>query len=443
MSKFNHMKLNKTKLLHRSLMALALAVLVVGFLAVKNGRSQTMPYYSGDAVNYEDKVVFGSANSGYLEVFVLEGREIRRGVKVKLYNSTFNEYHDFSDLKLSVEGGRLYVYAISEYTLVKYDFSDLQNLSLVAKQTNTYWDWYYRIDKFGDNIGTVSKNGVKIINSQIEVIDSFAFAPTNAYSVRANNSRSLFFGISDSVIQIYNRDSRSVVREIPLNFNSDGHYRKIYFDAPTDEIYAIDDYYIKKFSTDGRLLNSFKHLSAPGYDAESTLNNPYVYFSNGFGVVKMTKSDFKLSDYAYATNLGGPQGWAMGLKAVDTSRGDVLVLFNNTNILVLDKNLDKIASVRAEEQASNQAREVLYLDLDHAIGTAGGAVNLTGAGYWPNEGLAVDFAGRVTNAVVDKNGRLNLNLTVPTITGTLPKRVDIKVDGLDSEISYSISFTIQ
>ena len=46
----------------------------------------------------------------------------------------------------------------------------------------------------------------------------------------------------------------------------------------------------------------------------------------------------KLERYAWTSNLGGTQSWAMGLKVV-YDQGDKVIVFNNYNITVLDSNL--------------------------------------------------------------------------------------------------------
>jgi WD40 repeat protein len=415
------------------------ALLLFPLVFISRGETKTQPYYSGDAFNYQGEVVFGTTNTGYLEIYKLDGQIINRVIKIKNYNPTFNNYEDFSDLKFSLEGGQLYVYTISQYTVFKYNFSDLNTLKLVAKEKNTYWEWYKRIDRFGDNLGLVSDKGIKIIKPDLQVINAYDFSPSEDYSIRHSDNQKIF-GINDGKIQIYDRESRAIFREIALNFNSDNPYHKIYYNSATQEIYAVDDYYAKKFSLDGRLLASYRHLDAAGYDMESSAGNAYVYFSNGFGVVKMDQSDFQETDYVYTTSLGGPQGWAMGLKLVNTDDGDRLIVFNASNILVLDANLNKIASVKAEEDAPLEAKESLFLRLNHNLGTPGAIVNVTGGGFFPNEQLSLSFGGQKFTANAGNNGRFDTNVTVPNLKA---QRLDIKVDGLDSGFTYSISFEIK
>lgn len=433
--------MNKKSLLKKSIFALSLALIGLSLLFIRQGETRVQPYYSGDAASYDNNLIVATANTGYLEIFKLEDKSLDRLLKVKIYNPSYNTYEDYSDVKLSIENGTLYVYAVSQYTVFKYDFSDLHRLTLVNKQKNTYWNWYYRVDRYGDNIGLVGKKGIDIIDSNLQVINSFTFTPTEKYSLRSNGSQKFFFGINNGKIQIYDRDTRSITQEIPLNFIQTESNRKIFFDSADGNLYAIDDYYAKKFSPSGQLISSFHHLDAPGYDAESSNGNPYIYFSNGFGVIKMDKEQFKLKDFVYTTNIDASQGWAMGLKLVNTENGDKLVVFNASNITVLDSNLKKIGSAVAEEEADTQAAETLFLNYDHGLGAPGAPIKLNGGGFWPGEELKISFGGQTATTVkTDQKGRFNTDLTVPALKA---QRLDIKVDGTDSGLTYSINFEIK
>jgi hypothetical protein len=433
--------MNKKSLFKKSFLILLFALIGLSLPFVRSGQTKVQPYYSGDAISYDNNLIVATANTGYLEVFRLDGKNLNRLIKVKIYNASYNNYDDYGDVKLSVENGSLYVYAVSKYTVFKSDFSDLNRLVLVNKQSNTYWNWYYRVDRYGNEIGLVGKKGVDMIDSNLQVINSFAFSPSEKYGLRSNSSQKFLFGINDGKIQVYDRDSRSISREIALNFSQPETNHKIFFDASDGNLYAIDDYYAKKFSPSGELLASFHHLDAPGYDAESSNGNPYIYFSNGFGVIKMDKEEFKLKDFVYTTNIDASQGWAMGLKLVSDQDGDKIVVFNASNITVLDDGLKKIGSVSATEEADGQAAETLFLNYDHGLGSAGSTIKLNGGGYWPNEDLKISFGGTSPVTVkTDNKGRFTADLTIPSLK---PQRLDIKVDGSNSGLTYSINFEIK
>ncbi len=410
-------------------------VAVLGF--VNNGQTSFRSYYSGDAVSFNNQLYVGSTNSESLEVFKLGSNGLKRLVSVRPFNQQYGQYGSFYDFKFSVENGRLFIYAISNYTLYKYELLQDSELSLINVQANTYWEWYTRVDRFGDNIITASDKGVKIWNTNLVVLDSYSFTNTVSPYNLAGNSRFLF-STSGGYLTVFDRESRSITKTIAINTKFDPANRRTYQDE-NNNIYIVDDYYAKKFDLDGKLLASFKHLDYQGFDVAASGYTNYLYFSNGVGVVKLNKDNMKLVASRWTDKLGGAQGWAMGLRVVNAN-GEKVVVFNNSNILVLDERLNKLGSFQATTENEPTAVENLFLNLDHNLGAAGASITLSGGGFFPNETLNIDFAGTKSTAQADYHGRFTKALTIPS---QKPGSVDIKVDGQTSCLSYSIAFKIQ
>lgn len=422
----------------KSLFLFSLALFVVfAVLAFANpGVSKTRSYYSGDAISYNGKVYVGSTNSGYLEVLRVDNGYLTQIAKMKSYNARFNQYEDFFDLQFNVEGGRLYVYAINGYTLYKYELLS-NKLELVQENKNTYWEWYTRVEKFGSTIATVSAQGIKIWNNNLEVINSFDYTNKETPHNISGSNDYYFTNINGDYLEIYSREERKIISSTALNFlykNNHATYQDADFNT-----YVVDDYYTKKYSLTGQLLGSYRHLDFEGFDVSSSANG-YVYFSNGMGVVKLLAEDMSERDYAYTYNLGGIGGWAMGLKVVNNNGYDTIVIFNSTNILVLDHKLNKVASIMAQEEEDPYPMENLYLNLDYNKATKGAEVIVSGGGFLPYENLSINFADRAAmfEASADSHGRFDAKLIVPEKQGM----VDIKVDGKTSKLTYSISFEI-
>ncbi|MDD2584144.1 MAG: hypothetical protein PHE99_04280 [Bacteroidales bacterium] len=416
-------------------LTLSALVIVAIFSLIKTGESKYRPYYSGDAISYNEQVYLASTNSGYLEVFVLEDKNLKPIAKIKNYDARLNKYSEFFDLKFSAENNKLYVYTISAYSLFKYEVKS-DNLELVKENKNSYWEWYNRVDRFGSNIVTISAKGIKIWNNDLQVINSYDLSnELTPYNLRANNNRYIT-NINDDYLEVYDRYSRSVVKEIPLNFFQKPNNHKSYQDSDLN-IYAVDDYYAKKFSPEGKLLGSFRHLDHEGFDITSS-GNAYVYFSNGMGVVKLLASDMSLKDFAFTHNMADAGGWAMGLNVVNNKGYDNLVIFNSSNILVLDHNLDKLASISASEKEDPYPRETLFLNTSNNTGTKGSFVTISGGGFVMDENLTINFAGAETVSRSDRRGRFEQELVIPDKKGM----VDIKVTGQSSKLTYSISFNI-
>lgn len=421
----------------KSILMLSLVIMILFFLAPE-AKTQLKSYYSGDAVVFNNQLYVASTNSGYLELFRLEGANLRRLIKVKPYQATFNTYGEFYDVKLWPEQGKLYIYAVSEFSLYKYELGANNQLNLVTERKNTFWEWYNRVDRFGDDLVTISEKGLSVWNTDImDTVLSLPLVNKEApYNIHARNNRYIL-NSKDNYLHVFDRESGQNISSIALNYKTNPGNRQAYQDESYN-IYVVDDYYTKKFSLDGNLLGSFRHLDYSGYDVAASGHSDYIYFSNGLGVVKLKKSDMSLVSSRQTTSLGGPRGWAMGLKVVYLG-GDKLVLFNNNNILIMDDRFGKLAEFVATEEDGPVAQENLYLNLDYNFGAPQASIKLNGGGYFPQEMLIVDFAGFKTSIQADIRGRFNTTLTVPALD---PKRVDIKVSGETSGLHYSIAFNI-
>lgn len=411
---------------------------VISLMFASYSQGKTKSYYSGDALVFNNNLYAVTANTGSLELFRLNGQKLDRLQKIKPFDQRFGKFGSFYDAHLRQENSKLYVYAVSEYTLYKYEVGSDNNLTLVTSVKNTYWEWYNRVDEIGGSVATISAKSVKIWNNDLQVIDEYKFSNDEVpYNVRGNDR--FLLNVQDGKLSVYDRETRTLVREISLNFKNEVSAHKVYMDENND-IYVTDDYYAKKFNLEGQLLGSFKHLQYESFDTYASGYSQYVYFSNGIGVVKLNRETMKETDWAWTGGIAGPRGWAMGLDVVSLD-GDKLVIFNNANILVLDDKLNKVASVLAEEEEDDvYATENLYLNLDKNRSAANSQVSINGGGYFPNEELSLDFAGVKQTIKADSRGRFVQILTVPSVKAG---GYDIKVNGLGSKFTYSIAFTIE
>jgi len=411
---------------------------IISLIFVSYSQGKTKSYYSGDSLVYQDKLYVVTANTGNLELFRLEGDNLNRLEKIKPFDQRFNKFGSFYDAHLRIEDSKLYVYAVSDFSLYKYEVKNERSLSLVTSVKNSYWEWYNRVDDIGSRLATISAKSVKIWNNDMQVIDEYTFSNEEIpYNVSGNDH--FLFNIQNGKLYIYDRESRTVIREIALNFKNNKSAHKVYLDE-NENLYVVDDYYAKKFNLEGNLLDSFKHLDYEGFDMGARSFSQYVYFSNGVGVVKLNKETMSVNDWTWTGGIAGPRGWAMGLDVVNLN-GDKVVVFNNANILVLDVNLNKVASFQAQDEEDEvYATENLFLNMDKNRAAINSQVSLNGGGFLPNEDLKIDFAGIKQNAKSDQRGRFTQILNVPD----KPIGVyDIKVEGVTSKMSYSMTFKIE
>lgn len=413
-----------------------LAILTI----ISVGRTSYKSYYSGDAVNYEGNLVVASTDTGSLEIFKLNGSVLEKASKFKAPNSPLDKTEDFSAVKLNIESGHLFAYATSAYTLYKYDISDLSRPVLFDKQKNTYWEWYNRVDIFGGKIVTISDKSIKVWNgnfNMLDVVDSYKIDNDLASAVNFDASGKYIITINkDDKVRIFDVASRSYISEFPLNYRDDTGLRKTYFDSVTKELYVFDDYYLKRFNIYGTLLASYPNSSNQGYSVEPAGNPNFIYVANGNSIMKLDRANFKgLKISAESLSAGA---WAMDLKYVNTQSGDKLVVFNGTNIAVLNSSLKKISSVKmTDNEEILTSRENLSLYFSNNKGTAGANVSLQGTGFQNNEDLTINFGGTVTKSKADRNGRFTQTLIVPTVSRDV---IDVKVDGDTSKLTYSTNF---
>ena len=138
-------------------------------MLVTPSKSRLKSYYSGDAISYRGQIYVASTNTGSLELFRLENDRLELLTKIKPYNFRFHNYGEFFDVKLMEENNHLYAYAVSNFTLYKYEVVN-RELILVTESKNTYWEWYNRVDKFGNDIVTISAKGVKVFDRNLNSI---------------------------------------------------------------------------------------------------------------------------------------------------------------------------------------------------------------------------------------------------------------------------------
>jgi hypothetical protein len=419
------------------------AVVIIAVLSsfIATSRSNYKAYYSGDAVNYRGDLVIASTDSGSLEIFKLSNGSLFRTVKLKSPNSPIDKTDDFSSVKFNIENGALFAYATSGYTLYKYDLSNLSDPVVYAKQKNTSYEWYNRVDKFGSAIVTVSDKKVNVWRTDIlDVVDSYKVESDNSSSVRFDATGRYITTINkDNMVRVYDTKTRNISVSFPVNYRGEKSQRKNYFDPISKEIYVFDDYYLKRFDLNGNLIVSYPNSSNNGYAVEPAGDYNYVYVVNGDSIMKLSKENLKSGLKVSASRMSS-NGFAMGLKYVDMSGNDNLVVFNGGGIAVLDSALNKLASISATEtEYEPETKESLVLAFNHYKATEGASVSLSGAGYLPGEELNINFGGKLTKTKTDRNGRFIQSLTVPNVG---VKTIDAKVDGVSSGLTYSISFNV-
>lgn len=416
--------------------ALSLAVMALVFtsLEIPVGESKTRVYYSGDATNYNDQIVVASTDSGYLELFQLNGKELNRVAKFKAVNGD-----EFYTVMLKQELGRLYAYASAGHTIYKYNVSNPKNIILADKVKDNSKDWFGGLEVSNGYLVTKGVKNLKLWNKDMQVVDAFNVVnQTNPYNIVLGDDYKYIFNIVNGEVQVFDRASRAVVKTIALTNNQNKGNIKIYNDSSEGMFYVPDGKQLKKYNYLGYLHKSMSHESNFGYDVVPSTDNKYLYFSNGSSIKKLDKIDLKLvTEYQNRTDLGY---WSMGLKAVRDNQGEKVVVFNNNSITIFDSNLKIITFIKATEQDKRpQIQDGLSLKLDRKSAKPFEELTVFGTGFAANEPIKITLAGQVITAYADQDGRFTKQFTLGTLSA---QRTDIKAVGQNSDQHYSISFEI-
>lgn len=416
-------------------------ILVVSGIFLNYGFTKTKSYYSGDAIEYNNKLYITSANTGSLEVFKFVDGKLVNVVKQPAPVDGHARSSTYSDVLFKIEEGSLYIYATSGSTLYKYDFSNGENVNLVNSNRDNTWNWLGQLSEANGRIVTSGSRAVKLWNTDLQVVDSFAlFNQANPYNVRIDTDGHFIFNASGNKIQIFDRDFRNVARELDINVNLNTGNRKLY--SEDNMLYFIDDQALTKMSTTGDIYRTLKHDSKFGYDVVASNDGRSLYVSNGSSVTKVDKNDFSVVAKFTDSKLKVANSWAMGLKQVTTKRGEVVIVFNNSNILVLENGLHPYAMVLAtEDEGFTQPTGAMSITASKNSGAPLSEVMVSGSGFGTGEDIKLSFAQTNYSTKADSNGRFSAVVVVPSGLKDL-SRVDIKALGLISGRSYSMAFTI-
>ncbi len=419
------------------IITILLSLVGSAFLIANPAKSKAKPYYSGEATSYNGNVYVGTVNSGSFELFALENGNLYRKTAIQ---SQDRESKEFADLLFWKENGKLFVFLTNGRYLYKFDITNPIVPKEILKMKDNSWDWFLRLDTINGKLATIGSKGIKVWNKDMIVIDSYSMVNNyNLGSVSFSKNGESILNMKNDALRVYNTATRSEVAKHSVVSNDERSVRQAVLNND-GSVYFVDDKSLKLVGLDGQTKKEFEHIADTGYDVADSINSDYLYFTDGIGVVKMDRNTFKPVKWAYSYTDTPAGSWAMGLKVVSDGSTEKVVVFNGSNIWVLDSNLKTLASYESREE-DYRPIEDLSLGIDKTFAAAGSQVSLVGQGFGIGEEIKIDFAG-VKQTIVrsDVNGRFSTILTVPTV---LPGNVDIKATGLSTKRTYSMAFTIQ
>ena len=407
----------------------------VGAIFIPSAKSRIQPYTDGEAIAYEGKLFFATANTGQFELFTLEnGRIVRQTALL----SDEPDYHKFLDAVFNEENGELFAYLTNGRYLYKYRIISNSAFDLVKKVKDNSGDFFYSLNIADNKVSTVGTKGVKAWNFDLLVIDSHSLHNTFADNIKYSRNGDHIYDIFKDSFRVVDAFYRYPLLETSLRIRED-HPRHSYGDDSAGAVYLVDDYSLVKFYLNNNNFQKFDHISRLGYDVDGCVGSNYVYFSDGIGIVKMGKSDLKPVAWVYTEKLGPGQGWSTGLRVVRDSGGEKIIVFNGSSLLVFNEKLTLLDHYAARE-SFEPVIPALALSLDKQWGAPGTQVSVRGSGFGQREEVTIKI-GKVKYYVdTDQNGYFTRIITVPDMArGT----ADIKATGSDSRLTYSISFKVE
>ncbi|HRH32527.1 MAG TPA: hypothetical protein PK720_00020 [bacterium] len=444
------MKKTTKKFITTFVVVLIISVMLVPF---PGAETRLRSYYSGDVIEYNGYVVVATTNSGALELFKWrEGENFTKIASLKSVNERFATFTDYYSTVLHVEDGDLFVYAVDGQQIHKYAVEDLKRVKLINKAQDAMWDWFGSLTIVDDRVASTGSKGIKIWNRDLQVIDSYQIPLTadNSFNVTTAGSKKYLFNVADSKVSILDRENRSSVRTVPIqfNWNSQWYKRSIYNDKNDDAIYVVDDEALRKINLRGEIIKSFDHTGTTGFDVIPSTDGKNIYFSDGIGMVTLRKSDLKVMDYVYSYTLTPNGGWTMGIKSVMTPKGERIVVFNSNGIVILNSALNLVKNGNSltiiqptVEDNSPIINEPLYLKVDKNRVSRNGEVVLHGGGFAVDEDLEISLGNdKIMTVVADDEGKF---IQVITVAANAPARKDLKVKGLTSHLTYSLGLQIE
>ena len=344
------------------------------------------------------------------------------------------------DIFFNEEDGELYAYLVNGRYFYKYDLTAPEAPEVVRKTKDNSWYWYNGVKKKGDKVITLGNKGVRVYTEEGVVTDSYDIVNNVAENVSFSQGNNFLFHMNDDHLEVFDTASRENISRIKyINVSEDPHGREIYNDSQESLIYLVGDGLVRAVDFQGNTVKSFDHTGSQGFDIIPSSDSDHVYFSDGVGVVKANKNDLSPQSWKFTTDLARSNGWAMDIETVDTGNEEKLVVFNNSSILVMNKDLELIASAAAERTDYSPV-EPPHLNLDKNRAAPDSTISLSGGGFGLYEDLEIYFADEKFEAEADGNGSFSKMIEVPTV---LPMKTDITVVGERTDRNYSISFKIE
>ena len=164
-----------------------------------------------------------------------------------------------------------------------------------------------------------------------------------------------------------------------------------------------------------------------------------IYYVNGHGITALDKNFSKTKFFNTSKGSFGANSWAVGITSAKIGAREIVISFNKSSILLLDKNLKVLSQYKYKKLYSDSITQELKITASVIRASSGQTVNIKLYGFWPNEIVAVIFGKNSYSVKVDNQGYASTDLTVPYQDS---HQVLIQATGNDSKFNYQTIFAI-
>jgi hypothetical protein len=409
---------------------LALSAILAATLTNDGLEAKLKAYYSGDSLEFKGQTIVASTNTGRVELFVLENGQLAKKSSFGFNGDDRTGHDGFYDVAMKYEGSKLYAFLVDGYWLYQYDITNLSQPVLKTKIHDNSWDWFLGVRVVNGGVVTIGTKGVKLYNSKLEVIKTYAEYNQHQYGIQIDWAGKTLVNILDQKVKALTTAYKQLFEQAIASKESHGRKPAIL----SDRVAVIDDKYISVYSLDNRLLKQVEHKAKFGYDIVASADERYYYATVGSAILKLDAETLEIIKRVDTSNFVTKEGWAMGLKRA----GNRLTVWNGSSLVVLDQNLRFLGGTKATAEAIKPHQGV-SIKLGSPNGLPESPLRINGTNFGYNETVNIDFAGRLSSVQTDDDGSFSTMVYVPSVKQGAQL---INFTGAKSAIKYQVSFIV-
>ncbi|MDP2737023.1 MAG: hypothetical protein Q8O59_04580 [bacterium] len=396
-------------------------------------------YRSGQVITIDSKNYIIANNKEFAEIIEIKDDNTLAQV------SEVHGMGKIEDLYAGQSMNKYFLVIATGQYLYRYDISDPRAPKIEFKRDlYLFKRGQYRIGSVNvlagnkDYLFGAGSNGVRsFLRDSLFFYKIYTF--DKSYGVAADDYR--VYVITENKGTVYNIITGAKLAEVDLE-NKDKMNRSPYFDSTGNGYFPSDRGLMKVYvhtQEKKSYLNPVPKTETFSYGA-AVIPGGNIYYVNGHGITELDKN-FNKTKFLHTSksNLYGANSWAVGITSAKIGTREIIVDFNKSSILLLDKNLKVLSQYKYKKLYSDNVTQDLKITASVTRASSGQKINLRLYGFWPNETVAVTFGSNSYSVKVDNQGYASTDLAVPYQDSQTSL---IQAVGDDSRFSYQTSFVV-